>query len=266
MTPSPTPTNAFKQGLRGSSCQIGLWLSLANPYSAEVCALAGFDWVLIDGEHAPNDLRSILAQLHVLAGYPHTQALVRVPNQRSDTLKQVLDLGVQTVVVPMVDTPEQAAALVAACRYPQDDGGGGIRGVAGARASRWGMHPRYVHEANEQVCLVVQAETGTSLENLDAIAATPGVDGVFIGPSDLSASLGHVGDPGHPNVQSAIDDAVARVQRAGKAVGILSTNDDQTRQYVQRGLNFIAAGLDTRLLLQSASALARRFDDAQPTR
>jgi 4-hydroxy-2-oxoheptanedioate aldolase len=173
---------------------------------------------------------------------------------------------VQTVVVPMVDTPEQAAALVAACRYPQDDGGGGIRGVAGARASRWGMHPRYVHEANEHVCLVVQAETGTSLENLDAIAATPGVDGVFIGPSDLSASLGHVGDPGHPNVQSAIDDAVARVQRAGKAVGILSTNDDQTRHYVQRGMNFIAAGLDTRLLLQSASALARRFDDAQPTR
>jgi len=113
---------------------------------------------------------------------------------------------------------------------------------------------------------VVQAETGTSLENLDAIAATPGVDGVFIGPSDLSASLGHVGDPGHPNVQSAIDDAVARVQRAGKAVGILSTNDDQTRHYVQRGMNFIAAGLDTRLLLQSASALARRFDDAQPTR
>ena len=100
MTPSPTPTNAFKQRLRVSSCQIGLWLSLANPYSAEVCALAGFDWVLIDGEHAPNDLRSILAQLHVLAGYPHTQALVRVPNQRSDTLKQVLDLGVQTVVVP----------------------------------------------------------------------------------------------------------------------------------------------------------------------
>jgi 4-hydroxy-2-oxoheptanedioate aldolase len=265
MTPSSTPVNRFKQNLLGKRSQMGLWLSLANPYSAEICALAGFDWVLIDGEHAPNDLRSILAQLHVLAGYPQTQALVRVPNQRSDTIKQVLDLGVQTVVVPMVDTPEQAQALVAACRYPQNDGGGGIRGVAGARASRWGMHPRYVHEANAQVCLVVQAETAESLQHLDAIAATPGVDAVFIGPSDLSASLGYVGEPGHPKVQAAINEAVTRVQRAGKAVGILSTDDAQTRAYVQRGLNFIASGLDTRLLLQSAVALARRFDDAQPT-
>jgi 4-hydroxy-2-oxoheptanedioate aldolase len=220
-----TPINPFKQALADKRAQIGLWLGLASPYSTEICAGAGFDWLLIDGEHAPNDIPTILAQLQVIAGYPASHAIARVPMGHGHVgealIKQYLDIGVQTLLVPMVDTPEQAAAVVRAARYPQADGQGGIRGMAGARASRWGRYPNYAKEANAQVCLLVQAETQTALDNLDAIAATEGVDGVFIGPADLSASMGHVGNAAHPDVQAAIADGIARITRAGKAAGIL---------------------------------------------
>lgn len=182
-----TPTNPFKQALAERRPQIGLWLGLAHAYSAEICAVAGFDWLLIDGEHSPNGLSDVLAQAQAIAAYPGSHAIARVPAGDAVLIKQYLDVGVQTLLVPMVDTPEQAVQLVRACRYPQDDGHGGVRGMAGARASRWGRYPDYAKEANAQVCLLVQAETRAALEQLDAIATTPGVDGVFIGPADLSA-------------------------------------------------------------------------------
>ncbi|WP_341917339.1 aldolase/citrate lyase family protein [Polaromonas sp. YR568] len=262
-----TPVNAFKQAIAQKQTQIGLWLGLASPYSTEICAGAGFDWLLIDGEHAPNDINSILAQLQVIAAYPGSHAMARVPMGHGHVgealIKQYLDIGVQTLLVPMVDTPEQAAALVRASRYPQFDAQGkdigGIRGMGGARASRWGRYPQYAHEANAQVCLLVQAETQLALDNLDAIAAVDGVDGVFIGPADLSASMGHVGNPGHPEVQAAIESAIARILKAGKAPGILTTDEQLARHYIALGATFVAVGLDTQLLVRHTSALAASF-------
>ncbi len=254
-----TPTNPFKQALKDKRAQIGLWLGLADAYSAEICAGAGFDWLLIDGEHSPNGLRSILQQAQAIAAYPGANAIARVPLGHGEAgtalIKQFLDLGLQTLLVPMVDTAAQAEAIVRAMRYPP----GGIRGMGGARASRWGRYPAYAREANDQVCLLLQAETREALDNVDAIAGTEGVDGVFIGPADLSASLGHVGDPGHAEVQAAIEDAIARIRRAGKAAGILTPDETLARHYLDLGATFVAVGIDTNLLARHTSALAARF-------
>ena len=166
-----TPVNPFKRALTEKRPQIGLWLGLADSYSAEICAGAGFDWLLIDGEHSPNGLRSILQQAQAIAAYPGSHAIARVPVGHGDVgtalIKQYLDLGLQTLLVPMVDTPEQARAIVRAMRYPPD----GMRGMGGARASRWGRYPGYAREANAQVCLLLQAETREALRNLEAIAS-----------------------------------------------------------------------------------------------
>jgi 4-hydroxy-2-oxoheptanedioate aldolase len=257
-----TPVNPFKQALRERRAQIGLWMGLADHYTAEICAGAGFDWLLIDGEHSPNDLRSILQQAQVIAGYPGTNAIARVPvghgHVGAAVIKQYLDLGIQTLLVPMVDTPQQAADVVRAMRYPPD----GIRGMGGARASRWGRYPSYPKEANAQVCLLVQAETSTALANLDAIAGTEGVDGVFIGPADLSASLGHVGDPLHAEVQKAIEQSIKRIVKAGKAAGILTTDETLARRYLEFGATFVAVGLDNNLLARATSQLAAKFKPA----
>ncbi len=256
------PINHFKLALARKQLQIGLWLGLANPLTTEICAGAGFDWLLIDGEHAPNDLSSIQAQLQAIAAYPATQAIARVPvghgHVGTALIKQYLDLGVQTILVPMVDTAEQARAIVQAMRYPPQ----GIRGMAGARASRWGRIANYAQQANEQICVLVQAETQTALDNLDAIAAVEGVDGVFIGPADLSASLGHVGEPDHPQVRSAIEDAFRRIARVGKASGILMVDEGLARHYIELGGLFVAVGTDGNLLAHHSSALAARFKDA----
>ncbi|MEJ7685544.1 MAG: aldolase/citrate lyase family protein [Variovorax sp.] len=254
-----TPENPFKQALINKRAQLGLWLGLADSYCAEICAGAGFDWLLIDGEHSPNALRSILQQSQAIAAYPGTHAIARVPVGHGDVgtalIKQYLDLGVQTILVPMVDTAEQAHAVVRAMRYPPH----GIRGMGGARASRWGRYPAYANEANDQVCLLVQIETREALDNLEAIAAIDGVDGLFIGPADLSASMGHVGNPGHAEVQAAIADAIGRVNRAGKAAGILSADETLSRSYLELGALFVAIGLDTNLLMRATTALADRF-------
>lgn len=262
-----TPTNTFKQALTQGQQQIGLWLGLADPYCAEILAGAGYDWLLIDGEHAPNDVRSTLAQLQAIDSAKHalphlpTQAVARVPVGSTVLIKQYLDIGVQTILVPMVDTAEQAAQMVQAMRYPQADGHGGIRGMGSAlaRASRWQRHPNYIHEANAQVCLLVQAETAEAMSNLDAIAATPGIDGVFIGPADLSASMGHPGNPGHPDVQATIRSGIDRIRAAGKAPGILATTESQARQWLDAGALFVAVGVDTMLLSAAASELLARF-------
>jgi 4-hydroxy-2-oxoheptanedioate aldolase len=260
-----TPINPFKQAMAQGRAQIGLWLGLADAYSAEILAGTGYDWLLLDGEHAPNDLRSQLHLLQAVAsatsalppGTPPPHAIARVPVGDTALIKQYLDIGATTLLVPMVDTAEQARDLVRATRYAPE----GVRGMGSAlaRSSRWQAYPNYVHEANAQVCLLVQAETVQAMENLDAIAAVPGVDGVFIGPADLSASMGHPGNPGHPDVQAAIHDGIARILRAGKAPGILATNEAQARQWLAAGALFVAVGIDTMLLAGAARQLLARF-------
>ncbi|HEY8605816.1 MAG TPA: 4-hydroxy-2-oxoheptanedioate aldolase [Noviherbaspirillum sp.] len=253
--------NRFKAALQSGRPQIGYWLSLASPYSAEICATAGFDWLLVDGEHAPNDVRSILAQLQALSAHP-SQPVVRPVSGSTPLLKQLLDVGAQTLLVPMVDTPEQARELVRAVRYPPE----GVRGVAAfiARASRWGLEPDYMAQANREVCLLVQAETRAAIDNLDGLCAVDGVDGVFIGPADLAASLGHPGDPGHPAVRAVIDDGLRRIIASGKAAGILSTDLAQAQRYVQMGCHFVAVGIDVVTLAAGARRLRKAFggDDA----
>ena len=265
-----TPINHFKQAMAEGQAQIGLWLGLADAYSAEIIAGTGYDWLLVDGEHAPNDLRSILHQLQAIAsassalppGATAPHAVARVPVGDTALIKQYLDLGAQTILVPMVDTAEQAEQLVRATRYAPE----GVRGMGSAlaRSSRWQAYPHYVQEANDQVCLLVQAETTQAISNLDAIAATPGVDGVFIGPADLSASMGHPGNAGHPDVQATIHDAITRIRRAGKAPGILATTESQAHQWLAAGALFVAVGVDTMLLASAAHDLLARFR-TQPT-
>ncbi|QVM89313.1 4-hydroxy-2-oxoheptanedioate aldolase [Pseudomonas entomophila] len=252
------PINTFKQRLRSGETQIGLWLGLADPYCAELAANAGFDWLLLDGEHAPNDLRSLLGQLQAVAPYP-AQAIVRPVIGDTALIKQLLDIGAQTLLVPMVESAEQARGLVRAMRYPPE----GVRGVGSAlaRASRWNTIPGYLDQADEQMCLLVQIENREGLANLDAICAVDGVDGVFIGPADLSAAMGHRGNPGHPEVQAAIEDALVRIQRAGKAAGILSADQPLARRYIELGAAFVAVGVDTTVLMRGLQALAGVFKE-----
>jgi 4-hydroxy-2-oxoheptanedioate aldolase len=248
--------NIFKQALQNKQPQIGLWLMLANPYATEICASCGFDWLLIDGEHSPNDVPMLLGALQAAAAYP-SQAVTRVPIGDPVIIKQHLDIGAQTILVPMVDTASQAAEMVRAMRYPPQ----GIRGVGAgsARASRWSATPNYLQQANDEVCLLVQAETTTAIANLDAIAHTEGVDGVFFGPSDLAASLGHLGNPGHPEVQKVIEDSILRVRAAGKAPGILTADPKLARRYLELGALFVAVGIDVNVLVTHARALAASY-------
>ncbi|MBL8350135.1 MAG: 4-hydroxy-2-oxoheptanedioate aldolase [Burkholderiaceae bacterium] len=248
--------NPFKAALGRGEKVIGLWLSMANPYTAEICATAGFQWLLIDGEHAPNDLRSTLAQLQAVAPHPG-HPVVRAVEGAPALIKQLLDIGAQTLLVPMVDTPEQAQALVAATRYPPD----GVRGVgsAAARASHWGARRDYVNTANDDVCLLVQAESRTALQNLEQICAVDGVDGVFIGPADLAASMGHRGRPDHPQVQAAIEGAIRTIVASGKAAGILALDPKFARRCLDLGATFVAVGIDVTVLAQGVRRLAGDF-------
>ena len=251
-----TPLNPFKQALKEGKPQIGLWLMLASPYATEICASCGFDWLLIDSEHAPNDIPMLLGALQASAAYaPHPVTRVSVGDPV--LIKQHLDIGAQTILVPMIDTAEQAAHMVQAMRYPPQ----GIRGVGAgsARASRWSANPNYLKEANDAACLLVQAETRTAINNLDAITNTEGVDGVFFGPSDLSASLGHIGNAGHPDVQKVIEQSIRKVRDAGKAPGILTPDEKLAKGYLDMGALFVSVGIDVSLLVGSALGLAKRF-------
>lgn len=250
------PVNTFKQRLHSGKAQIGLWLGLADAYCAELAANAGFDWLLIDGEHAPNDLRGMLGQLQAIAPYA-SQPVIRPVIGDTALIKQVLDTGVQTLLVPMVESAAQATELVRAMHYPPH----GVRGVGSAlaRASRWNTIPGYLDQADAQMCLLVQIESCEGLANLDSIVAVKGVDGVFIGPADLSASLGHRGNPGHPEVQKAIEDAIVRIQKAGKAAGILSADPTLAHRYIALGAAFVAVGVDTTVLMRGLQTLAGTF-------
>ena len=250
------PINTFKQALHQGKPQIGLWLGLADPYAAEALAGTGFDWLLIDGEHAPNDLRQTLAQLQAVAPYP-VHPVARPVSGDTALIKQLLDIGAQTLLVPMVETAEQAKQIVQATRYPP----AGIRGVGSslARSSRWDQIENYLQLADEQICILVQVETKTGLENLQAITDVEGVDGVFFGPADLSASLGHLGNPLHPVVQEAIVNGIKTVCQSGKAPGILMSDQTLARQYLELGARFVAVGVDTSLLVCAATELANAF-------
>lgn len=253
----PAPTNTFKQALKqGDTAQIGLWLGLANSYTAELLAGAGFDWLLIDAEHAPNDLQTILGQLQAIAPYP-SHPIVRPPWPDAVRIKQILDLGAQTILAPMVETGEQAAEVVSATRYPPQ----GIRGVGSAlaRASGFNRMPQYLQTANDETCVLIQIETPKGVENLDDILATEGVDGVFIGPSDLSASMGYIGNPGHPEVQKVIEESIAKIVAAGKAPGILIADQALAQRYIELGALFVGVGTDTGLLMKSSNDLAAKF-------
>ncbi|WP_454725311.1 MULTISPECIES: 4-hydroxy-2-oxoheptanedioate aldolase [Cupriavidus] len=251
--------NPFKAALSAGKPQIGLWVSMASPYLAEVSATAGFDWLLIDGEHAPNELGGILHALQAVAPYP-SQPVVRAVAGETPLIKQLLDIGARSLLVPMVDTAEQAAALVAATRYPPQ----GIRGVGSAiaRASRWNARTDYLAVADDEICLLVQAETVTALRNLEAICAVDGVDGVFIGPADLAASMGHRGNPGHPEVQAAIENAMRTIVASGKAAGTLTSDNNLARRYLELGCTFVATGVDVLVYANAARRLAAEFTGA----
>ena len=254
----PAPVNTFKKALSEGETVFGCWVGLADTLSTELMGTAGFDWLVIDGEHGPNDLRSILAQLQVLAA-SDSHPVVRVPVGETYMLKQMLDAGAQTLLVPMVESADQARQLVRDVTYPPH----GDRGVGYAlsRAARLSQIADYGTTADAQICLLVQVENRKGLAALDDILAVDGIDGVFIGPADLAADMGHMGDSLHPDVQAAIMDALSRIRAAGKAPGILSTHDPVTEAALAAGAQFVAVGADILLLTRAAQALCARWKD-----
>jgi len=249
------PTNTFKQAIREGRPQIGLWTSLCSNIAAEVIAGAGFDWILIDTEHAPNELPMVFSQLQGLVG--GTAAPVIRPAWNDMVLvKRLLDIGVQNLLIPYVQTPEEARAAVASTRYPPQ----GIRGVAVThRANRYGRIKDYHKRCGDEICVIVQIETRLALQNLEAIAAIDGIDGLFIGPSDLAAALGHLGEPGHPEVRNAIEDALKRIGKSGKAPGILAPVEADARHWLSVGCVVLAVGSDAGLLARHSEELASKF-------
>jgi 4-hydroxy-2-oxoheptanedioate aldolase len=247
--------NAFKAALKDGRLQIGLWSSLCSNVAAEVIADSGFDWILIDTEHSPNEVPDVLAQLQA-CGRGTATPIVRPAWNDPVLIKRYLDIGATTLLIPFVQNAEEARRAVAACRYPP----AGIRGVTTmGRGSRYGRVADYLKRADGEIGLLVQIETGAALDVLEEIAAVDGVDGVFIGPADLSASLGQIGNPSHPAVQEAMKGAVDRLRAVGKPAGILAPREDDARRYIEWGYTFVAVGTDIGLLARHADALAKRF-------
>jgi len=255
------PTNIFKEALRAGRPQIGLWVGLADAYVSELLASTGFDWILIDAEHGPNNPVSVLPQLQAIAPYA-TQAVVRPVNDDVALIKQYLDIGAQSLLVPMVESAEQAARVVAATRYPPV----GVRGLGSAlaRASRWNQVEGYSLTCHTQICVIVQVESVRGLENLQSIARTEGVDGVFFGPADLSASMGLIGQVDHVSVRDAILKGIGAVREAGKAPGVLSGDPTLAQAYLAAGALFVAVGVDTTLLVRAATQLRQTFKPEAP--
>ena len=249
------PKNSFKRAIQEGRRQIGLWSSLSSNYTVEAIAGAGFDWILLDTEHSPNDLESVLTQLQAAAAYP-TTPIVRVPWNDMVTIKRFLDIGAQSLLIPYVSTPEEALQAVSYTRYPPQ----GVRGVAGAtRATRFGRVKDYAKRAHEEICVLVQVETKGALDQLEAICAVEGVDGVFIGPADLHASLGYTGETANPEVKPLIDEAIRLIRGCGKAPGILTPSEEDARHWLDCGALFVAVGADVGILARGADALAAKF-------
>jgi 4-hydroxy-2-oxoheptanedioate aldolase len=249
------PRNRFKEALRAGKPQIGLWGSIPSNYSAEVVAGAGFDWLLIDTEHTPADIETVLHMVQAVAAYP-TEPVVRVPWNDMVTIKRMLDIGVQSILIPQVTTVEEAKNAVAFARFPT----AGLRGVAGTtRATRFGRIKNYFRGADAEVCILLQLESEEALKNLEAIAAIDGVDGIFIGPADLHASLGRLGEIAHEQVLPIIDKAITRIVKAGKAPGILTASEENARRWLKLGALFVAVGSDVGLLARGTDALVAKF-------
>lgn len=254
-------TNTFKQRLLAgsdssdtSAVQYGIFVSLADPICAEIAASSGLDWLIIDTEHAPNDMRSTLVQLQATLAHD-TDVVVRPYVGDRALIKRLLDIGAETLLIPMVDSAEQATDLVAAVRYPP----AGVRGVASARAARWGRVDGYFQKANDQVCLIAQIESQAGLDNLDAICAVDGVDALFVGPSDLAAALGHIGNVGHPDVQHAVIGALQSIVAAGKPAGVYGATPDAAKRYADAGASLVVVGVDTMILAKGIDNLVTLF-------
>lgn len=248
--------NPFKEAIKKGETQIGLWLSSTTAYMAEIAATSGYDWLLIDGEHAPNTVQNLYGQLQAIAPYP-SHPVIRPLEGTQALIKQTLDIGAQTLLIPSVDTAKQAQAVIDSVRYPPN----GVRGVGAsvARAARWGRIPQYMEHAHENICLLIQAESKTALENLDEILALDGIDGVFIGPADLSASLGYPDNADHPDVQKIIEQSIRKIRKANKAAGFLAVNVDMAKKCMDWGANFIAVGVDTMLYTQALDERLTHF-------
>ena len=249
------PRNAFKRAISAGTAQIGLWSSLSSNYSVEVIAGAGFDWLLLDMEHSPNDLESLLSQLQAAAPYPG-EPVVRVPWNDMVTIKRVLDAGAKSLLIPYVCSVEEAKAAVSYTRYPP----AGVRGVAGTtRATRFGRVKDYAKRAHEEICVLVQVETKPALDQLEAICAVDGVDGVFIGPADLHASMGYPGETANPKVAPLIEEAMRRIRKCGKAPGVLTPVEADAKKYLAAGALFCAVGADVGILARGAETLLAKF-------
>ncbi|MBU2359502.1 MAG: HpcH/HpaI aldolase/citrate lyase family protein [Alphaproteobacteria bacterium] len=249
------PENTLKTRLQSGEVLTGLWLSSASSLLAELAGQSGFDWCLIDGEHSPQSLPDMLPLLQALAATP-TAAVIRIPAAEDWMVKQALDLGAQAVLVPLVHDAAMATRMARAMRYPPDGTRG--MGAAMARASRFGAVTSYAHQANANACLIVQAESRSALDNIDAIAAVDGVDGVFVGPADLSADMGYVGQLEHPDVDKAIDHIITRTQAAGKFAGVLTFNPERIARYRKMGVEFLGVGGDVAVLAKALRALAQQ--------
>jgi 4-hydroxy-2-oxoheptanedioate aldolase len=249
------PTNSFKRALREGRQQIGLWCSLPGPYAAEAMAGCGYDWMMFDTEHSPADPLTVLHQLQAVAPYA-VSAVVRPAGNDAVLIKRFLDLGVQTLLIPYVQDAAEARAAVAAMRYPPD----GIRGVSGlTRATRFGRVPHYAKRAQEELCLLVQVETREALAEIEAIAAVDGVDGIFVGPGDLAASLGHAGELAHPEVVAAVEAAIGRIRACGKPAGILTADAGFAGRCIALGTTFTAVAIDVGILARGCEAARRPF-------
>jgi 4-hydroxy-2-oxoheptanedioate aldolase len=255
----PAPRNPFKHAIAERRLQIGLWSQLCSNIAAELLAHAGFDWIVIDTEHSPNELTDVLAQLQVYAAF-QSAPVVRPAWNDMVLIKRLLDIGAQTLLIPYIETEAEARRAVAHTRYPP----AGVRGVAtNHRANRFARIGDYLATAADEICILAQIESRAGLDNIAAIAAVEGLDSIFIGPNDLAANLGHLGNPAHPDVQAAITAIHEATSRAGKPTGILAPVEADARRYIEMGFAYVAVGSDVALLGRNADALAAKYRDAK---
>lgn len=256
-----TKTNAFKRALRGRQ-QIGLFSTLGSNVLTELLSGCGFDWILLDTEHSPNDLPEIVSQLQAMAAFD-VNPIVRPAWSDMTLVKRLLDAGAQSLLFPCIENAEEAQQAVSYTRYPPL----GVRGVSGSsRAASYGLNPNYLRTANEEICVIVQIETVEGLRNLESIAAVDGVDAVFVGPADLAATMGHIGNGQHEEVQAAVDDAFQRLRKLGKPAGYLTLNEAEAGRRIAEGVEFVGIATDTSIITRGATSLLQRLSNPQTPR
>ena len=247
--------NQFRRDLINGKPLIGCWCSLASPITTEILGLAGFDWLLLDGEHAPNDVLSFIPQLMALKD-SRSAPVVRPPWNDTVVIKRLLDAGFYNFLVPFIESADDARRAVAATRYPP----AGVRGVSVAhRGNRYGAVADYQQVINDNIAVMVQIESRAGMQAIDAICDVDGVDGIFVGPSDLAAALGHLGNPSHPEVQQAMQQVFARAKAHGKPIGILAPVESDARRYQEMGASFVAVGSDLGAFRAETQALRDKY-------